>query len=234
MIRGILVGAGQVALTGHIPAYVQDSFLSREVKIVAVVDECVENLHACESRLPGIRGYRNVEDAFANEDAHFVDICTPPHVRLDVIRQAVSRGWHTLCEKPLAIDLRAALEIRELLDHQHIVFLPCHQYPFSPLWRTVLEQLQEGAIGDVRLASMEAYREHADPGSCHWRAGWRQRREIAGGGILMDIGTHYFHMAHLMFGTPTAVTARTARLGGGRTRCGGHSGGCPRLSRSAC
>ena len=212
MIRGALIGTGQVALNAHLPAFLDDPLLSRQVQIVAAIDGCDANRRACESRLPGIRGYRTLDDALGKENIDFVDICTPPHVRLDVIRECASRGWHILCEKPLAIDLRTALEIQALVDQWPVVFMLCHQYPFSPLWRTVVEKVRERAVGDVHLASFEAYRERADPGSKHWHAGWRQRREIAGGGILMDLGTHYFHLTHLMFGAPLSVTARTERL----------------------
>ena len=214
MKKGLLIGAGQVALEGHLPAYIQDSFLSREVQIVAAVDHCEENLRACESMLPGIHVYREISQAFINEDVDFVDICTPPHVRLSVIQEAAARGWHILCEKPIATNLHSGLEIQRVLARRRIMFMPCHQYPFSPLWRTVLQQVKDGLIGEVRLAAIEAYRERADPGSRHWRKGWRQRRDIAGGGILLDIGTHYLHLVHLLFGLPISVTARLASLSG--------------------
>lgn len=212
MIRGMLVGTGQIALAGHIPAYIQDRFLSYEVQIIAAVDVCTENLRACAALLPGIRVYQTIEEAFSNENVDFIDICAPPYVQTAVIREAASRGLHILCEKPIATCLREGLEIQRFLAQHLTVFMPCYQYPFSPLWQAVLKQVQEGKIGEARFVLVEDYRERADPGSPHWRPGWRQRREIAGGGVLLDIGTHYFHLMHLLFGPPVAVTARTACL----------------------
>jgi predicted dehydrogenase len=52
-----------------------------------------------------------------------------------------------------------------------------------------------------------------DPGSPHWRTGWRRRSEFAGGGIVFDMGTHYFYLLRSLFGLPLSVTARAARLG---------------------
>ena len=80
--------------------------------------------------------------------------------------------------------------------------MPCHQYRHAPLWREVIEQVRGGALGAVYLAQFEVLRTGPDPGSPHWRSGWRRRREFAGGGIVFDMGTHYFYLLRTLFGLP--------------------------------
>ncbi len=213
MIRGALVGVGNAALLGHLPAYLEDPWLRSHVQIVAAADRCAPNLGSLRGRVAGIRTYEGLDDLLERgEEIDFVDICAPPNVRLDVIREASRRGWHILCEKPLATRWAEGLEIQRALEDHPVVFMPCHQYRYSPLWRAVARILADGVLGEVRLAQFEVLRTGADPGSPNWRAGWRRRREIAGGGVLFDIGTHYFYLVISLFGMPVAVTARTARL----------------------
>lgn len=214
MIRGAFVGAGSVALHGHLPAFLQDEWLARHVRIVAAVDESPESLAALGARLGGpLRTHGSVAELLEAGDVDFIDLCTPPHVRLDVIAEAARRGRHVLCEKPLATSLGLGREIRRELEGHPVVFMPCHQYRHAPLWREVIEEVRGGALGPIHLAQFEVLRTGPDPGSPHWRNGWRRRREFAGGGILFDIGTHYFYLLRTLFGPPSAITARTGRLG---------------------
>jgi predicted dehydrogenase len=213
VIRGAFVGAGNVALQGHLPAFLEDEWLARNVRIVAAADESPENLAALGERVGGaFRAHRSVAALLEAGGFDFLDVCTPPHVRLEVIAEAARRGWHVLCEKPLATCLGLGREVRQALEGHAVVFVPCHQYRYAPLWREVVGQVQGGALGTVHLAQFEVLRTGPDPGSPHWRSGWRQRSDVAGGGILLDIGTHYFYLLRTLFGPPSSITARTARL----------------------
>lgn len=122
------------------------------------------------------------------------------------------RGCHVLCEQPLAVDWAEVMEIQRCVAARRIVFMPCHQYRFSPLWRTVSQLVQEDQIGHIHLAQFEVFRLHADPGNEHWMAGWRTDPRIGGGGIIFDIGTHYFYLVLSLFGPPEWISAQIACL----------------------
>ncbi|MGH7453870.1 MAG: Gfo/Idh/MocA family protein, partial [bacterium] len=92
------------------------------------------------------------------------------------------------------------LEIQRYVAARRIVFMPCHQYRFSPLWRTASQLVHEDQIGHIHLAQFEVFRLHADPGNKHWITGWRTDPRIGGGSIIFDIGTHYFDLVLSLFG----------------------------------
>lgn len=212
MLRGALMGVGNAALNGHVPAYLEDAWLREKVEIVAAADLSKENLQVLRVRMPSLKTYRRVEDVFSSDGLDFIDICTPPHVHLEIIRMASQQGYHILCEKPLALHLEDGQEIERLVTGRPIVFVPCHQYRFSPLWRTLHHLVHEGEIGQVHLAQFDVFRLQADSGNAYWKANWRTHPHIGGGGIIFDIGTHYFYLAFSLFGLPERLSARTAQL----------------------
>ena len=112
-VRGAIIGLGNVAVHGHLPGW-----LSRpDVEIVAVSDMRPARRAVGAERLPGARWFDSAESLLADARLDFVDICTPPSSHATLIRAALERGVHVLCEKPLvgsprrpALAVRAARE----------------------------------------------------------------------------------------------------------------------------
>jgi predicted dehydrogenase len=211
MLRGALIGAGNAALDGHLPAYLHDAWLQKKVEIVAAADLSEGNLAMLQARMPSLKIHRSAAKLLAAEGLDFIDICAPPHAHPYLIRLASQRGCHILCEQPLAADLAEGLEIQRCVEARRIVFMPCHQYRFSPHWQIVNQLVGEGEIGEVHLAQFEVFRPHADLGNQHWKAGWRTDSQI-GGGIIFDLGTHYFYLVFSLFGLPQSVSAQITKL----------------------
>jgi predicted dehydrogenase len=212
MLRGALIGAGNAAIDGHLPAYLHDAWLQKKVEIVAAADLAEGNLALLQASMPSLKIHRSAAKLLAAEELDFIDICAPPHAHPYLIRLASQRDCHILCEQPLALDLAESLEIQRCVTARRIVFMPCHQYRFSPLWRTASQLVHEGQIGHIHLAQFEVFRLHADPGNERWIAGWRTDPRIGGGGIIFDIGTHYFHLVLSLFGPPEWISAQIAWL----------------------
>jgi predicted dehydrogenase len=109
MLRGAVIGLGNVAIHGHLPGW-----LGRpDVRIVAAADARPAQRALCEARLPGARWYDSPEDLLAGEPLDFVDICTPPSSHAELTLRALDRSLHVLCEKPLVSspgDLRRVTE----------------------------------------------------------------------------------------------------------------------------
>jgi predicted dehydrogenase len=212
MLRGALIGAGNAAMNGHLPAYLNDNWLQEKVEIVAAADLSEGNLAMLRAHIPPLRIHRSAAKLLAAEGLDFIDICAPPHAHPYLIRLASQRGCHILCEQPLAAGLTEGREIQQYVATRRIVFMPCHQYRFSPLWQIVHQRVGEHEIGEVHLAQFEVFRLRADSGNGRWKADWRTNPHIGGGGIIFDIGTHYFYLIFSLFGLPQSVSARIAKL----------------------
>jgi predicted dehydrogenase len=212
VLRGALIGVGNIALKGHLPAYVQSEQLKEEVEIVAAADPSPANLAGAKELLPSVHTYSALEDLLRREKLDFVDICAPPHSRKEIIEAALSHGCHILCEKPLATTADEGRAIAESVRNKKTVFVPCHQYRYSRVWRTVKELIDRGELGKLLFAQFNIFRKKADSGTLEWQSEWRVDPKISGGGILVDTGSHYFYLLSYLFGKPRRFTALTSTL----------------------
>ncbi|MGA2623975.1 MAG: Gfo/Idh/MocA family oxidoreductase [Bacteroidota bacterium] len=207
MLRGALIGLGNIAVRGHIPAYLTDQELASNMELVAVMDTVEANREKASQCLPNARFYTDIASLFEHERLDFVDICTPPSTHYDYIRACCSRGLHILCEKPLTESYITSAQLVNVIRGSEVAFVPCHQYKYSPLWKSIHDSISSGAVGHVALAQFNVFRLQADTGSESWNPAWRTNRNHSGGGILVDTGAHYFYLAQYFFGMPTRVSA---------------------------
>lgn len=205
-MKGALIGLGNIAVRGHVPAYRSDDVRSG-MQIVAVMDVVEQNREKAHEHVPGARFYTELDAMLAKEQLDFVDICTPPHTHAAYLEACAARGIHCLCEKPLVEDVSKIPAVERALAGGRVVFMPCHQYKYSPLWRTIGDIIRSGALGKVSVAQFNVYRIQADSGTAAWNPQWRTNKAQSGGGILVDTGAHYFYLAQHFFGVPRKVSA---------------------------
>jgi predicted dehydrogenase len=206
MLEGAIIGFGNIVVRGHIPAYLSDEVRGR-MRIRAVLDVSEQSRSAAQELLPGSSFYTDSRAMLENEKLDFVDICTPPSTHVRYLREFAGKGIHIVCEKPLAESYDAAREAAGFLREQKVVFVPCHQYKYSPLWKSIHQIISSGGIGSVVLAQCNVFRLQADTGTASWNPQWRTIKAHGGGGILVDTGAHYFYLAQYLFGVPNAVSA---------------------------
>src|SRR5438552_6154037 len=209
-LRGALLGAGNIALKGHAPHWLELEKRG-QARIVALADESSANREAAARLFPSARVYETAVGLLDHERLDFGDVCTPPFTRLAITAAAARRGVHLLAEKPMAVDLAEAERVATLVRDSGIVFKPCHQYHHSPLWRAVRDHV--GAIGRVHLARYDVRRMAANEGSAGWVPSWRTVAALAGGGILVDHGAHVFYQLRSIMGEARRIraTVRTLR-----------------------
>ena len=206
-LRGVLLGAGNIAQYGHLPAYATVSDGGNRCRLVAAADFCEENLGRVATLVPGIKTYTSVDQLLEEVRPDFVDICAPPHAHRDLIEQSIAAGCHILCEKPLSLTLADASYLAGSLRNAPLVFMPGHQYHYAPAWQSVTSAIRAGSIGTVRFGSVTIERQQANDGNTHWNPAWRTCGAFSGGGILMDHGTHLFYQLRAVFGEPIRIAA---------------------------
>lgn len=205
--RGVIFGSGGVARQAHLPAFLHGPGVRERVRIVALVDGA--------EGLPPVDGVPHLsrrDQLEALGPIDFIDICTPTASHLELILWGLERGYHVLCEKPVALTRAEAELISATARERGKVVMPCHQYRFNPAWLKLADWLRTGAIGRWHLAEFFVYRLLADPGAHPRRRPWRGSRAEGRGGVLLDHGTHLIYLLLDLAGPPGAIGAWTGRL----------------------
>src|SRR2546428_169886 len=204
--RGAVIGAGGIARQSHLPALRDAAAVRARVDIVARVDSAPD--------VPPVDGIPLLtrREQLDETRIDFIDICTPTASHLELTLWGLERGYHVICEKPVALTRAEADRIARAARAQRRVVMPCHQYRYNPVWLRVKEWLREGAIGRWHLAELAVYRLTADPGRDAGGTPWRGTSAAGRGGVLLDHGTHLVYQLLDVAGVPAAVAAWTGRL----------------------
>lgn len=76
--------------------------------------------------------------------------CTPPSVRLSLIRAGIESGARLIAyEKPMALSMNEAMEIRDAVRAAGVKTVVSHQHRYGAHYRKVKEIIRSGAIGRV-------------------------------------------------------------------------------------
>lgn len=196
MLKGAIIGFGQVAQNGHWPAYRECD----AAKIVAVVERTEQRREAARQSIPGVATFATAADLARAVEIDFVDICTPPAWHSEPMLDALARGWNVICEKPIFLDLIEVEKARAAMREFGRVAVPVHNWKYAPIVRRATELLRSSFIGPLRRVEIETLRFQdcatADPE----HQNWRRDPAIAGGGVLMDHGWHAIYLALHWFG----------------------------------
>ncbi len=127
-----------------------------------------------------------------------IDICTPNVCHYETVKKALAAGKHVLCEKPLCVTAEEANELAELARKSgKICTMVFNNRHLAPIMRAA-ELVREGRIGRVLSFSAE-YLHNSCTDVCR-PAGWKQNRDICGGGVLFDLGSHAIDLVYSLCG----------------------------------
>ncbi|OIO05310.1 MAG: hypothetical protein AUJ52_13960 [Elusimicrobia bacterium CG1_02_63_36] len=192
-LRGALIGFGQVAEKAHVPAYRRDE----RFVLAAVVDSSAERRTAAENLVFGLKAYASLDELYAAEPAlDFVDIATPPHLHAAQALDALERGLHVLCEKPLTFSTAELNALEAAAKKNRRSVIPIHNWKYAPLFLKLAELLDLKTIGKIRHTEWHVLRTKpaVTAAAKNAKGNWRTDPRSAGGGILMDHGWHAFYL----------------------------------------
>jgi 1,5-anhydro-D-fructose reductase (1,5-anhydro-D-mannitol-forming) len=130
--------------------------------------------------------YENVDEMLEKEAGMAaVDISTEHRSHHTIACACFEAGKHVTIEKPIAITIRAAHKMIDAAEEKALILHIAENYRRSHAERAINWAVKTGRIGKVRMVFWIDVNERLHP----W--GWRDHREIAGGGWSMDGGVHF-------------------------------------------
>jgi predicted dehydrogenase len=123
----------------------------KDENIVALCDVDSEYAAHTFKRYPNAKVYEDYRVMFDKEkDIDAVIIATPDHTHAVITMEAMRRGKHVYCQKPLTHTVYEARKIAEAAKKYKVVTQMGNQGRSSQQTRMLKEWLEDGAIGDVK------------------------------------------------------------------------------------
>lgn len=181
-------------------------------KLTAAVDPNPARRALAERGFAGVKTYASAAELFAA--GHQIDltiIASPPLLHRTDAEAAFAAGSHVLCEKPMAHDVAdasAMLAAARAAGKLLVLGMPRRFYPAVEVLRGLIAQVPRGT--PIKFLFRQG-------GVYSWPVSSDApfRREVGGGGVLLDIGVHLIDVAGLLFGWGKTLSAYDDALAGG-------------------
>ena len=192
-----LVGAGAVAQIAHLPVLRR----MKGVEIRALCDNDLSKARALADRFGVKDVFDDIEELLRYEELDAIVIGSPTHLHESHILAALAGNLHVLVEKPLTISAVSAQRIVRAVEKRDRVVLVGMNHRYRPDVQLVRGFVQSGELGTIESArgSWHVYR------PARIQASWKQRREQAGGGAMMDLGLTILDLGLWLSGNPTPI-----------------------------
>jgi predicted dehydrogenase len=190
-VRFGLVGYGFGARYFHAPLIVA----APECDLVGVMTSSPERQALVAREIPGVPTVASLQ-ALVDAGAEAVAISTPADTHSTVSEQALLLGLAVVCDKPFALNPDAARHTVALAAERGLMLSPYQNRRWDSDFLTVRKLVDGGDLGTLtRFESrFERFAPQRGPGK-------------AGGGTLLDFGSHLVDQALLLLGPAAAVYA---------------------------
>ncbi len=130
------------------------------------------------------------------DDVEVIIVCTPPNLHREMVISALRAGKHVLCEKPLALNVKEAQEMMDEAKKNDRKLKCGFNLRHHPAIAQAKKWVDEGRIGEILFVRGV----YGIGGREGYEKDWRMKKEISGGGQLMDQGVHILDLSHWFLG----------------------------------
>jgi predicted dehydrogenase len=181
-----------------------------DCKVIAICDPSPEGQKAAEEN--NIGWYARISDMLAQEKLpDIIDVCTPSFLHHSHVMESLTAGCHVICEKPLALNSRDAVEMYALAGQKGLQLLVGHVLQFFPASKILHEIVKDCRYGKVLDAVFLRL-----SGCPRWaKDGWLLDKSKSGL-LPFDLHIHDLDLMISLFGKPESYTI----VSGGREAAG--------------
>ena len=159
----------------------------------------------------GIRDAMDDYEALcARPDIDAVTIASANIAHASQAIEALRNGKHVFCEKPLAMTVEEAVTMTEMAKASNKVNQVAFTFRYNYGIQEMRRRIIAGDIGEPFYARIQYDRwDGLQPG---WTSSWREKKELAGAGMLFDLGSHLFDITRQVLGPIDSVIGYTHKL----------------------
>ncbi len=194
-----LIGCGRISQT-----YLQAMATITECRLKCVADirqqatQSVAGQYECKA-------YADYHQVLDSNHIDTAVICTPPNTHVEIATFFIENGVHVLCEKPLALNSKKAEAMVKKAERKGCLLMMASKFRYVNDIIKAKGIVESGILGDVILF------ENVFCSKVDMRDRWNSKKEIAGGGVLIDNGSHSVDIARFLHGPIVKVQAEEGK-----------------------
>jgi predicted dehydrogenase len=188
----------------------------KTIEVQAICDTDLPKARALADRFAVKDAFDDIEDLLRFETLDAVVICSPNHLHESHILAALSANLHVLVEKPLAMSAATVQRIIRAAEKRDRVVMVGMNHRYRPDVQIVRSFVQSGELGTIESVrgSWHVFR------PSRAQLGWRQKRDQAGGGAMLDLGLSVLDLGLWLGGNPAPIRASASLDISGKDRSG--------------
>jgi len=159
--------------------------------------------------LYGVKAFYNPEELLELEDLDAVSICTPNVFHAPLAIAAAKNGVSAVTEKPMCTTSQEGR--RMVAAHEKagtkLMVAVCRRFEAGSTYLKGL--VESGYLGEIQYGRCHWLRHNGNPGR------WFEKKNLSGGGPMLDIGVHLLDLTWWLMGSPTPTYALGRYFGSG-------------------
>ncbi|WP_044312876.1 Gfo/Idh/MocA family protein [Pseudomonas syringae] len=183
--------------------------LPARIRLSALADADSARAEQCASAWGFDRSHADWQQLIDDPYVQIVAITTPNHLHFPMAMAAIAAGKAVYCEKPLAVSLAQADEMRRSAKAAGVVTQVGYNYQHNPMIGLAREMIEAGELGEIVSFQGEFSEDFMGNPASPWS--WRCEAAHAGG-ALADLGSHLLAMARHLLGDVEAVCADSSTV----------------------
>lgn len=195
-----IIGVGGISEL-HISGYLADS----RCELTAFCDINEERLKYMGEKYGITRLYTDKDEMLKEcPELDAVSVCTWNAAHAECTIAALNAGKHVICEKPMAMNAKEALEMKEVAQRNNKLLMIGFVRRYGKDAHVTKDFIDSGDFGEIYYAKATYLRRAGAPG------GWFGNKQLSGGGPLIDLGVHVIDLARYLAGNPKPVSVYAA------------------------
>ena len=203
-VRLGLIGLGYIG-----KVHLRNCLKLNSAKLVAVSDISNKALNLAK-KIGAKKTYSNYQKLLNDNTVNAVIIALPTHLHAPCAKEAAEAGKHIFLEKPLARNVAEGTEIVSTARKYNMKLMVGYPFRFASTFQALKEKIESGELGEVQIANATnigsgPFLHRAERDIPRPIPEWWLKKELTGGGALMDLGCHMINLLQWYFGEVSDV-----------------------------
>jgi UDP-N-acetyl-2-amino-2-deoxyglucuronate dehydrogenase len=194
----VLVGCGRIAQR-------HAEHINNQGVLVAVCDVVKERADELAAKY-NAKAYYDIDVMLAAEKtADVLSVCSPNGLHAAHSIKGLKAGFHVLCEKPMAINVKDCGEMIKAAEQSNKRLFAIKQNRFNPPVAAVKQVIDEGKLGKIFSVQLSCFWNRNDD---YYANSWKGTKDLDGGTLYTQF-SHFIDLLYWMIGDIRNVKAFT-------------------------